>query len=142
MGHQFYLYCLGDKGALTYLHKSVEATCSPRRTLGKRSRKTRSLGNKPAAPELCPSLLCAPGRSASGLTEACVEGLRKLHPRHGGLRCSQMFRKVVLTATVSHQPSLMPSPQKKGKADPPTHPLLGQLLALDQTIPSLGGGDG
>ena len=94
------------------------------------------------SPEMCLSLLCAPGRSASGLTEAGVEGPRKLHAGHGGLRSSQLFRKVVFTATVSHQPSLMSSPQKKGKADPPKHPLLGQLLALDQTIPSLGGGVG
>ena len=45
-GHQFYLYCMGDKGALTYFHKSVEAMCSPRHTLGKRTKNTRSLGNK------------------------------------------------------------------------------------------------
>ena len=118
---------------------SVEAMGCPRRTLGKRSRKTWSLGNKPVAPELCLSLLRAPGRSASGLTEAGVEGLGKLHPGRAGLRSSQMFSKVVLTATVSHQPSLMPSPQEKGKAEPPEH-LLGQLLALDQTILSFGGG--
>ena len=50
VGHQFYLYCLGDEGALTYLHKSVDAMRSLWGTLGRKTRKTQSLGNKPAEP--------------------------------------------------------------------------------------------
>lgn len=50
VGRQFYLYCFGAEGALTYLHKSVDAMRPPWGTLGRKTRKTWSLGNKPAEP--------------------------------------------------------------------------------------------